>query len=181
LVNNAGVGVSGDFSARPYEDAARQIQLNITALVRLTHAALGRMLGEGRGTVINVSSVAGDQPGPGNAVYAATKAFVTNFTEGLAEELRGSGVTVTAVCPGLTRTEFHDRGGMRPRVRRVPELAWLRADTVAREALDAAAKGKVVHVNGAAYKVLSALTGAAPRTLRRRAVGVVMARNRSDR
>lgn len=178
LVNNAGLGVQGEFWEQPYESAAVQVDVNISALLRLTHAAVGRMVREGRGTVLNVSSVAGEQPGPGNAVYAATKAFVTNFTESLAMELRGSGVTVTAVCPGLTRTEFHEVAGATERVAGLPSFVWLDADTVAAEALDAAAKGKVVHVNGLPYKVVAGLSAVTPRVVRRRAAGAVLRRTR---
>lgn len=178
LVNNAGFGTYERFWVEPFETAAAQVQLNVLALTRLTHAAVGRMIDDGRGAVLNVSSVSGEQPGPGNAVYAATKAFVTNFTESLAEELRGSGVTATAVCPGLTRTEFHEVAGVTDRVSGLPGFVWMTADAVAEEALDAAAKGKVVHVNGLAYKVLAGLSGVAPRTLRRRGARIVLNRTR---
>lgn len=178
LVNNAGLGAHGAFWEQPYAAAAVQVEVNVSALLRLTHAAVGRMVREGRGTVLNVSSVSGDQPGPGNAVYAATKAFVTNFSEGLAEELRGSGVTVTAVCPGLTRTEFHEVAGATERIAGLPGFVWMDADTVAAEALEAAAKGRVVHVNGVPYKVLSGLSGVTPRAVRRRAAAIVLSRAR---
>lgn len=176
LVNNAGLGHVGRFWEHPLEAATVQIATNVDALVRLTHAALGRMVPEGRGTVVNVSSIAGNQPAPGSAVYAATKAFVTNFSEGLAEELRGSAVTVTAVCPGLTRTEFHAVAGVGEPSDRTPGALWMSAEDVAAEALAAAAKGKVVHVTGVRNKVVAGLSAASPRVLRRRAAAFVMER-----
>jgi short-subunit dehydrogenase len=180
LVNNAGFGTFGSFWELPLDGELAEIGTNVTALVRLTHAALGRMVGEGRGAVLNVSSVAGNQPGPGDAVYAATKAFVTTFTEGVAEELRGTGVTATAVCPGLTTSEFHDVAGVAHVRRRGPGLMWMTAEAVAREGLDAAAKGRVVHVTGLGNRVLAGLSNVAPRGVKRRAAGVVLSRARRD-
>jgi short-subunit dehydrogenase len=180
LVNNAGFGTFGSFWELPLDGELAEIDTNVTALVRLTHAALGRMVPEGRGAVLNVSSVAGNQPGPGNAVYAATKAFVTTFTEGIAEELRGTGVTATALCPGLTTSEFHDVAGVSDVRRRGPGVLWMTADDVARDGLDAAAKGRVVHVTGLGNRVLAGLSGIAPRGVKRRAAGAVLARARHD-
>lgn len=176
LVNNAGYGVHGDFSEQPFDSARGQIDLNIVALTRLAHAAVKRMVADGRGTVVNLSSVAGAQPGPGYAVYAATKAFVTSFTDSLAAELRGSGVTATAVCPGLTRTEFHEVARATERADTAPDFVWMTADQVAEQALDAAAKGRVVFVPGVAYKVLVGLSTVTPRPIRRRAAGIVLSR-----
>jgi short-subunit dehydrogenase len=178
LVNNAGYGVQGAFTTQPYADAKGQVDLNVVALLRLTHGALERMVNDGRGTIVNVSSVAGMQPGPGYAVYAATKAFVTNYTESLAEELRGSGVSVTAVCPGLTRTEFHAVARASEHTESLPDFVWMSADEVARETLAAAAKGKVVHVTGLGNKVLVGLSAVAPRGVRRRVAGAVTTRRR---
>jgi short-subunit dehydrogenase len=138
------------------------------------------MVREGRGAVLNVSSVAGNQPGPYDAVYAATKAFVTSFTEGLAEELRGTGVSITALCPGLTTSEFRAVAGLDGSHRSGPGFLWMTADAVAAEGLDAAAKGRVVHVSGLGYRVLSALTTVAPRALRRRGAAIVLSRSRTD-
>jgi short-subunit dehydrogenase len=118
------------------------------------------------------------QPGPSYAVYAATKAFITSFTESLAEELRGSGVSVTAVCPGLTRTEFHAVARATERTDSLPDFVWMSADAVAQETLEAAAKGKVVHVTGVANKVLVGLSAVAPRGVRRRTAAFVTSRGR---
>ena len=106
LVNNAGFGTFGPFHTLDLDTEVREIQLNVVALVRLTHAAATEMVPRGKGGILNVSSLAGFQPGPSNATYGATKAFVTSFTEAVHEELKGTGVSVTVLCPGFTRTGF---------------------------------------------------------------------------
>ena len=179
LVNNAGAGIYGRFAEHSADDALAMISLNVSALVRLTHAAVERMVAEGRGTVINMSSISGNQPGPGTAIYSASKAFVTNFSEGLAEELRPTAVTITAVCPGLTHTEFHAVAGMSERMDQMPSLLWMTADDVAVEALAAAAKGKVVHITGLGNKVVAGVSAISPRALRRRVAGIVIDRGKS--
>jgi short-subunit dehydrogenase len=167
LVNNAGFGGHGRFWQQPIDHETSEINVNVTALVQLTHAALAHMVPEGRGAIMNVSSVAGFRPGPTNAVYSATKAFVTNFSEAVAIELAGTGVTVTAVCPGLTHTEFHAAGGFESDVARVPRLFWMSADEVARQALEATEQGKVVHVTGGVNRALAVLMQATPGRPRR--------------
>ena len=106
VVNNAGFGTSGDFYTLDPERMGDEIALNIAALTQISRAALGVMVPRGRGYLLNVSSVVSFQPAPKLAVYAATKAYVTSLSESLHEEVRGTGVHVTALCPGLTRTEF---------------------------------------------------------------------------
>ena len=123
-----------------------EIEVNVVALTRLTRAALPAMLERREGWILNVSSVASFQPAPQLAVYAATKAYVTSFTEALHEELRGTGVRATALCPGLTRTEFIEvsRGGQA--ANSYPSMAWLSADEVAAEGLrDTARRSCPVH------------------------------------
>src|SRR4051812_46698592 len=129
LVNNAGFGTFGKFHELDIDGEDREVQLNVTALMRLTHAALQPMVQRGKGRVLNVSSVAGVQPVPGDATYAATKAFVLNFTEAVHEELQGTGVHITVVCPGFTRTEFQERASYD--AGRVPGFMWQDADEVA--------------------------------------------------
>src|SRR6266403_224316 len=106
LVNNAGFGAQGRFAELPVERQLEMLQVNITALTQLTRLFLPGMIARRRGGVLNVASTASFQPGPGMAVYYATKAYVLSFSEAVAEELRHSGVTVTALCPGPTRTDF---------------------------------------------------------------------------
>ena len=112
LVNNAGFGVYGPFATTDGEAELKMIQVNVVALVHLTKLLLGGMLQRGRGWILNVASTAAFQPGPLMAVYYASKAYVLSFSEALANELRGTGVTVTALCPGPTRTGFQKRGIM---------------------------------------------------------------------
>jgi hypothetical protein len=124
LVNNAGLGHTAPFDEQPPEVVRAMIDVNVGALVELTHAFVPGMKARGRGRIVNVASNAAFQPVPFLTVYAATKAFVLSFTEGLAEELRGSGVRVQALCPGLTRTEFLEVAGTHEglRVTRTPML-----------------------------------------------------------
>jgi uncharacterized protein len=108
LVNNAGFGLFGPFAETPLEREQQMIQVNVTALVTLTKRYVPEMLARRRGRVLNVASIAGFVPGPGMSVYYATKAFVISFSDAIAEELAGTGVTVTALCPGPTRSRFQE-------------------------------------------------------------------------
>jgi short-subunit dehydrogenase len=147
LVNNAGYGKLGAFADAPFEDSLGQIQLNITALTHLTKLFLGPMIERKSGKVLNVASGAGFQPGPLMAVYYATKAYVISFSEALANEVRGSGVTVTCLCPGATDTEFQKRAGVEEsllfRIMRPME-----AKTVAQDGYRALMKGKPLVISG---------------------------------
>src|SRR5207244_6362331 len=133
----------------------RQIQLNVVALVRLTHAAATEMVVRGRGGILNVSSLAGFQPGPLNATYGATKAFVTSFTEAVHEELRGTGVKVMALCPGFTRTEFQETANAEGAA--VPALLWQTPEPVVKTALRDLRRGAAVSVPGVHNKVAAVL------------------------
>lgn len=163
LVNNAGFGTSGRFAELPVQREDDEVRLNVLALVRLTRAALPGMVERRHGGILNVSSVAGFQPLPHSATYGATKAFVTSFTEALADELRGTGVHATALCPGFTRTEFHE-ANVWP-VDRVPGPMWLSVEQVVAAGLAAVERGRPRSVPGAQYKALAAATRLAPRGL----------------
>jgi len=169
LVNNAGFGNHGDFTELDIEAEDAEVRLNVLAVVRLTHAALGPMERNGTGAVINVSSVAGLVPGLPNATYGASKAFVTAFSESLHEQLRPAGVRVMALCPGYTHTEFHARAGID--TSGSPDRMWLSAEQVVRDGLRDLAAGKAVSVPGAVYKAIAVVTRLAPRALTRRAAG----------
>jgi len=169
LVNNAGFGNHGDFAEIDVEAEEAAVRLNVLAVVRLTHAAVGSMTRRGKGAVINVSSVAGLVPGLPNATYGASKAFVTAFSESLHEQLRDRGVRVMALCPGYTHTEFHERAGID--MSTSPDLLWMDADAVVRAALRDLAANKAVSVPGALYKTVAMLTRLAPRALTRRTAG----------
>jgi short-subunit dehydrogenase len=163
LVNHAGFGTVGDFATLDADAEEREIQLNLLALVRLTRAALPGLLARGHGAIVNVSSMAGLQPAPYSATYGATKAFVNSFTEALAEEVRGTGVRVQALCPGFTRTEFQDRAGID--ASGVPAFAWMTAEAVVTESLQCLRASQVVVVPGMANRATAALTGVLPRRL----------------
>ncbi len=176
LVNNAGFGATGDVADLPLDRALAMIDLNIRALTELTKAALPRMITANRGWILQVSSVASFQPTPHAAIYSATKAYVTSFTEALHEELRGTGVHVCALCPGFTRTEFHDVSRSVEETSKVPSFAWLQANDVAASVLKAVAAGHALDVPGALYKGLAALTNSLPRTVTRRVTGMATKR-----
>ncbi|MGI8761817.1 MAG: SDR family NAD(P)-dependent oxidoreductase [Jatrophihabitantaceae bacterium] len=165
LVNNAGLGMYQKFGSASLADEERQLDLNVRAVLRLSHAAVRAMTGRGRGQIVNVSSVAGFVPRGGNATYSASKAWVTMFSEALAVQLRGTGVTVTAICPGFTHTEFHERANAD--MSQVPARMWLDAATVVREGLADVAKGKAVSVPSRQYKTLVGATRVLPRPLLR--------------
>lgn len=169
LVNNAGFGTVGRFAELDVEGEDREVRLNVLALMRLTHAALGPMLARGHGGVINVSSLAGESASPYTATYAATKAFVTSFSEALSEELRGSGVRIQALLPGFTRTEFQERAGVDTRA--IPGFAWMEPEAVVDASLAALEKGQVLCVPGLGNRMLAPLQRILPRSLVRRIVG----------
>lgn len=168
VVNNAGFGTSGPFHTLDPDRLDREIALNIRALTRLAHASLRAMVPRGAGHLLNVSSVASFQPAPDLAVYAATKAYVTSLTESLHEEVRGTGVKVTALCPGLTRTEFISVSNPNGRSATYPEFMWLDADEVADAALRDIAAGRALSIPGAVYRALVSLSSVTPRAVARR-------------
>ncbi|CAN5578767.1 SDR family oxidoreductase [soil metagenome] len=173
VVNNAGFGTSGTFHDLEADRLANEIELNIAALTRLSHAALTTMVPRGSGWLLNVSSIAGFQAAPQLAVYAATKAYVTSFTESLHEEVAGTGVKVSVLCPGLTRTGFQDVSNTGHYVHTFPDFVWTTAEQVAGAGLDGVAKGRAVVVPGLLYKGVSAASGVIPRGLSRRISGLV--------
>jgi short-subunit dehydrogenase len=174
VVNNAGFGTSGWFWDLDPDRLAREIELNVTALTRLSHAAIAAMVPRGRGHLLNVSSVASFQPGPKLAVYSATKAYVTSLTQALHEEVRGTGVKVTALCPGLTRTEFQSVSNTEGYETQFPKVAWTDVDDVARQGLADAARGRAVSVPGALYKMLTSMSQVTPGVVSRRISGLAM-------
>jgi short-subunit dehydrogenase len=157
LVNNAGFGNRGVFLDVPVEDELRMLRLHCEAVLRLTTAAVEGMRERRRGFVVNVASVAAFMP---RGTYAASKAWVVRFTEGLAQELRGTGVRFLALCPGFVRTEFHARAGMD--ASRLPSVAWLDPDEVVSAALRDLARGRTVSVPSARYKAVVSLARHVP-------------------
>lgn len=167
VVNNAGFGTSGVFHELDVERLVDEVELNVKALTVLSHAALAAMVPRGHGYLLNVSSVASFQASPGLGVYAATKAYVTSLSEALHSEVKGSGVHVTALCPGLTRTEFQEHSNTSGLTTKVPELAWTTVEQVASCGLRDVARNKTISVPGALYKVAVTGSDLLPRSITR--------------
>lgn len=162
LVNNAGFGLNRSFLSSDIDDEQRSLDVLVTAVLRLTHAALPGMVDRRFGMVINVSSVASWITG---GTYSAAKSWVTVFSESLAQELEGSGVRITAVCPGFVHTEFHERAGID--MSGMPEFMWLDVPQVVSQAMRDVARGRSVSVAGPQYKLFSAILRHGPRSLAR--------------
>src|SRR5690242_14104797 len=163
LVNNAGYGNFGEFAKMPIEDTLGQINLNITALTVLTRLFAPAMIERRSGKIMNVASTAGFQPGPLMAVYYATKAYVVSFSEAIANELTGSGVTVTCLCPGPTATEFAARADMERS--RLFKLSRMSSEDVARIGYQSMMKGKTLVIPGAKNKLMMESVRFTPRKL----------------
>jgi hypothetical protein len=166
LVNNAGFGLGGKFIGSDLDEQLRALDVMVRAVMVLSHAALEPMVERERGAILNVSSIAALTAG---GTYSAHKAWVRTFTEGLAVELSGTGVTATALCPGLVHTEFHERAGLE--YSEVPELAWLNADQVVAAALADVRRGVVISTPSLRYAVASGLARVLPRKVIRAVSG----------
>ena len=160
LVNNAGFGMRKSFLDGDLADEEAMLDVLCRAVLVLSQAGARAMKDRGHGAIINVSSVAGFAA---LGTYSAAKAWCTVFTETLAVELSGSGVTATALCPGFTRTELHERAGLDMSM--VPQVLWLHADRLVRDCLDDVRAGKVISVPGVQYKVVVGIAQVAPRAL----------------
>lgn len=165
LVNNAGFGSGGAFVELDGDEEAAMVRTNVEAVIALTGAFLPEMVERGRGAVLNVASLIAFQPVPFQATYGATKAAVLSFSDALHEELRGTGVTVTSVCPGPVRTEFGESGGFGGADERIPGPLWLEAEKVAADALSALDKGDRVTVPGIGNQVAALYGQHLPRFL----------------
>ena len=167
LVNNAGFGTRGVLADASPALQEAMLRLHVVAPLRLSQAALPVLLRNGRGAIVNVSSVASFIYSAGNVNYCATKAYLTTFSEGLAAELTGTGVQVQALCPGFTRSEFHQRSNID--VSHLPRWMWLSADSVVDASLRALDRGgPVVCVPGLRYKLIVFLLRFTPRRVLRR-------------
>jgi short-subunit dehydrogenase len=164
LVNNAAFGKFGNFADVSLEESLGQVQLNITALTHLTKLFLTPMLARGSGKIMNVASTAAFQPGPLMSVYYATKAYVLSFSEGLENELRGTGVTVTCLCPGPTLTSFQQRAGME-RSRLFQQFGPMDPKTVALDGYRALMKGESLKISGAKNWIVAQSVRFAPRNV----------------
>ncbi|WP_232679409.1 SDR family oxidoreductase [Nocardioides sp. R-C-SC26] len=155
LVNNAGFGLKQRFLDNAVDEEHAMLDVLVTAVLRLSHAALGGMAERGRGGVINVSSVAAFLP---RGSYSAAKAWVNSFSEWAATEYRPQGVTVMALCPGFTKTEFHERMS----VKRGDSFMWLDVDFLVTKALEDFDKGRVYSIPGVQYKTIASLAKFVP-------------------
>ncbi|MDO4243972.1 MAG: SDR family oxidoreductase [Actinomyces sp.] len=173
LVNNAGFAVGQPFASGAIEQERRALDVMVGAVMELTHAVVPGMVERGHGAILNVASVTALTA---MGTYAAHKAWVRTFTEGLASELRGTGVTVTVVNPGLTHSEFHARAGMDEDA--WPGIVWLRAEDVARDALAAVRRGQVICTPSVRYQAVNAALRLSPRWLVRRVAGHASVRTR---
>jgi hypothetical protein len=163
LVNNAGFGQYGFFAENDLEECLQQIQLNVTTLTHLTRLYLPGMIERKSGRILNVASTAAFQPGPLMAVYFATKAYVLHFSEALANELQGTGVSVTCLCPGPTATEFQERANMAGT--RLAKYGVMDARTVAEDGYRALMTGKAVAISGFKNWLVAQSVRFAPRRL----------------
>ena len=171
LVNNAGFGTFGEFANLPLDRELMELDLNVRALFRLTHAALQPMVERKRGGIINVASGAAFQPIPYNATYAATKAFVLHLSEALHEEVKPYGVTVTCLCPGPVKTEFQQVAGINESF--MPSFAWEPVDSVVEAALSAHRAGRAIVTPGLVNMMTTASSRLAPRFFVRSMAGAM--------
>ena len=165
LINNAGFGLIGRFAHLPLARQSQMIDLNVRALAELCHLVLPGMIERRKGAILNVASTAAFQPGPGMGVYFATKAFVLSFTEALHQEVKGSGIRVSALCPGPTATEFGEVAGFR---RQVPARLSADAKSVVATGLKGLDRNKAVVIPGMANKVMAQSSRFLPRASMRR-------------
>jgi len=163
LINNAGFGINKSFTSSDIAEEIALLDVLVTAPMRLMHAVLPGMKDRDNGTIINVSSVAGWIAG---GTYSAAKSYLTVLSESLHTELKATNVRVHALCPGFTRTEFHQRGNMK--MGGLPKWFWLSAEQVVKDSWIAAKAGKPLSIPGRQYKVLSFITRFGPRPLVRK-------------
>ena len=174
LVNNAGLMDMGRFAKISVEQHERLIQLNVVVLTSLTRRLLSPMIARGHGRILNVASTSSFQPVPSMAVYAASKAFVLSFSESLSEELKGTGVSVTALCPGITKTDMYDRAhDQHEMVQYLPGLFLSDVEDVASDGYEACMAGRAVVVPGVANQVVAGVAQIYPRWLVRRVGGLI--------
>ena len=172
LVNNAGYGVPGRYLGSDWAVHEATLSVMVRAISELSYRLAAPMRERGSGCIINVASLAGLLPGtPGHTQYAAIKAWLIRFSESLHLELREDGVEVLALCPGFTRSEFHDVTGTRAKVERMPAWMWMSAEACVAEGLAAADRGEAVWVTGRVNRAIATLARIAPASLVRYFVG----------
>lgn len=167
LVNNAGLSTLGAVSKSDPTAEMNMIEVDVVAVADLCSRVLPGMVERGRGAILNVASTAAFQPLPGQAGYGAGKAFVLSYTQSLAGELRGTGVTATTLCPGPVHTGFGERAGFSKEDAEaaLPSVMWVSAEDVAKSAVEGMVKGRLVVIPGKVNRVAAALSQVTPRTL----------------
>ncbi len=155
LINNAGLSGKSAFADTPWPTLAAEIQLMVTALTELCHRVLPGMRERGWGRIVNLSSLAAFSPPGASLLYTGIKSYVLSMSQSLDMELKPQGIHVTALCPGFTRSEFHDTMGTRDSANKLPEMLWQEAEEVVREGWDAVMKGKPVCVPGTINKIMA--------------------------
>ena len=167
LVNNAGLSTLGPVSKSDPDAELNMIEVDVAAVADLCSRFVPGMVERGQGAVLNVASTAAFQPLPGQAAYGAGKAFVLSYTQSLAGELRGTGVSVTALCPGPVKTGFGETAGFTDEEfdEALPKIMWVSAEAVAKAAIDGLAKGRLVVIPGGANRVVAAFAKATPRAM----------------
>lgn len=181
LVNNAGYGLKGRFLKPDWTRNRDQIEVMLTAPAHLCYLFLPGMVERGFGRILNVSSLSGLLPSsPGSSMYGGIKSFLIQLSETLAIEYEGTGVHITALCPGFTYSEFHDVMKTRRAVSRMPNAMWMDADTVAEQGYQAVMAGKTIYVNGWVNKCLAVLAQLVPRSLARLIFGALSRKARID-
>lgn len=167
LVNNAGFSTTGPVATADVDRELAMVEVDVNAVVDLTTRFLAGMVDRGRGAILNVASTVAFQPFPGQAAYGASKAFVLSYTQAVAAELRGSAVTVTALCPGPVETAFVETAGFTHEEAHgsVPSFVWVDADKVAKAGIDGLAKGRKVVIPGAPNRLQAVFGQLTPRSL----------------
>ncbi len=167
LINNAGLSTLGPVSKSDPDAEMNMIEVDVVAVADLCSRFLPGMVERGQGAVLNVASTAAFQPLPGQAAYGAGKAFVLSYTQSLAGELRGTGVSATALCPGPVKTGFGETAGFSDEDAEaaLPKIMWISSEAVAKAAIDGLAKGRLVVIPGGANRVAAAFAQVTPRTL----------------
>ena len=166
LVNNAGYGVPGAYASSDWATHQRFLQVMVMSIAELTHHCIPAMKKNGRGHIINIASLAGLLPSSaGHTLYGAVKSWLIQFSEALSFELQHKGIVVTAVCPGFTYSEFHDVTGTRKQMAQMADFMWMRAEEVARQAVEASMRGENFIINGWINRLIARLVRHLPRWL----------------
>ena len=166
LVNNAGYGVAGLYRETPWEAQRDFLQVLVTAPCELAHRLVPAMTRRGYGRILSVASVAGLMPGSAShTIYGGAKALLIKFSQSLHSEQQGTGVFVSALCPGFTMSEFHDVNGTRSAMGRLPKFLWLSAERVAEDGYRALMKNEAVCIPGAQYRLISTIARLLPMNL----------------